>query len=97
MRFIVIFLAFVFVLGGCVTRGTKFDMAVVDSFQVNVTTKEEAIAKLGKPKSVANYSNGTALLQWMFVEASPIHGKGAHVSILFDQDSKMIRVANRTE
>lgn len=97
MRFIVIFLTFVFVLGGCVTRGTKFDMAVVDSFQANVTTKDEAIAKLGKPRSVANYSNGTTLLQWMFVEASPIHGKGAHASILFDQDGKMIRVTNRTE
>ena len=89
--------AAIFALTACVTRGQKFEMSDVDAMQPGVTTKEEAIAKLGKPKAVSNKPDGTTVLQWMFIEASPLHGKGNHAVITFDKDGKMIRVAHKSE
>lgn len=84
-------------LTACATRGTKFEMADVDAMQPGVTTKEEAIAKLGKPKAVSTKPDGTTVLQWMYIEASPLHGKGNHAVIIFDKDGKMVRLAHKSE
>lgn len=90
-------IAVMLALTACVTRGQKFEMSDVDAMQPGVTTKEEAIGKLGKPKAVSNRPDGSTLLQWMFIEASPLHGKGSHAAILFDKDGKMIRVSHKSE
>lgn len=82
-------------LTGCVTSGSKFTMAEVQSLQPGVSTKAEAIALLGPPTSVSVMGDGSELLQWMYTEVVYIAGEGRHVAILFGRDGRMIRIQHQ--
>ena len=100
MRSICVLFAAAIFVSGCVTKtvGTKFDMAIVDSFQPQVTTKDDAVSKLGKPASLTNLPDGGTILVWGYVEGSSSgRGYGARASILFNQDGKMVRVVSKAE
>jgi hypothetical protein len=72
---------------GCTTLTAKN----VDLLKPQVTTIEDAKKILGKPKSYSYMGNGETFIQWM--DISSIGAE--HVAILFDHDSKMIRVTDK--
>jgi hypothetical protein len=80
---------------GCRTLGNKFDPALVDRLTPGVSSSIDATQLLGKPTSETNNADGSQLLQWAYVQSSPIGAKSARVAVLFDKDGKMIRVAHR--
>ena len=87
----------IFVAGCTTTAGTKFDMAIIDSFQPQVTTKDDAVAKLGKPASLTNQPDGGTTLVWGWKEVGVSGGTAARVAILFNQDGKMVRIVGKSE
>jgi hypothetical protein len=94
MRPIIVAIILAF-LSACVYQqhGTRFDANAVNELQPGVSTKEDAIAKLGKPSSVTTKADGTQLLQWQYVYGTAIGtGGGAHAAIIFGPDGRMIRV-----
>ncbi|RZI98581.1 MAG: hypothetical protein EON90_12875 [Brevundimonas sp.] len=72
-------------------------MAEVQSLQPGVTTKEEAVALLGKPTARSAMPDGGELLQWMYTEVIYIAGEGRHVSVLFGPDGRMVRIQHQYE
>lgn len=90
----------VLLLTACVYQqhGNRFDAAAVRSLQPGVSTQDDAIAKLGKPRAVSNTADGGQLLQWQFVYGTAVGvGGGAHAAILFGPDRKMVRVTHLSE
>jgi outer membrane murein-binding lipoprotein Lpp len=84
-------------LGGCVYQqhGARFDPDAINQLRSGISTERDAIALLGKPRSVSAAANGGELLQWMFFYGTAIGvGGGAHAAILFDRDRKMVRVTH---
>lgn len=85
------------IMTACTTIGNKFDPAFVDQLTPGTSTTDDAIRLLGKPSAVSTGANGSRLLQWQYVQGTPIGGSGAHVAVLFDQDGKMVRVTHRAQ
>lgn len=82
-------------LSACSTTGNKFDVSKVDQLQPGVSTSADAIQLLGPPTSESSFQNGTKLLQWQYAQGTLIGGSGAHVAILFDAGTKMVRVTHK--
>jgi len=82
---------------GCASVGKDFSMVDVDSLQPGVTTYEEAKEKLGKPSSVRTAADGRTAARWVHSEASVISTSAKGVTIVFDKDGKMIRIAGRSD
>lgn len=85
------------VMSGCVSVGTKFDIADVAAFQPGVTTRADAERILGKPNSISNMADGTVLLQWIHTQAVLASAESNHVALLFDSNGKFVRVAHQTQ
>lgn len=58
-------------LSGCVSVGTKVDVAQLDRFQSGVTTLAEVEAKLGPPNQTYRNSDGTTMIVYAYVHGSP--------------------------
>jgi regulator of RNase E activity RraA len=84
------------VLAACMTVGTKFDINKVDQLKPGVSTMEDATQLLGPAKAVSTMANNSKLLQWQYVQGTPVGGSGSHVAILFDATGKMVRVTHRS-
>lgn len=84
-------------LAACATKGTNFNMADVDAFQPGVTTLDDAVAKLGKPRGTKIGPNGEKSVTWIYAQASLAGSESRGTRILFDKDGKMIRVASKVE
>jgi outer membrane protein assembly factor BamE (lipoprotein component of BamABCDE complex) len=98
MKSILIFLLSSALFVGCATVGNKFDIKQVDSFQPGITTKEDALAKLGNPRALSTGADGYQVIQWMYAQANALGiASGANVVIIFDKDGKMVRVSHRAE
>lgn len=98
MKSLRVLLLSISLIAGCATVGNKFDVKQVDSFQPGVTTKEDAIAKLGKPRAVSTRADGSQVVQWIYAQGTALGvGSGAHVAIIFDKEGKMVRVSHRSE
>ena len=69
---IVLFAAILLV--ACATSGTKFEMSDVNAMQPGVTTYEEAVAKLGKPRGVTVAADGTKNVVWSWAQAGGFTG-----------------------
>lgn len=78
---------------GCASRGTKFEMSDVEAFQPGVTTYDDAVAKLGKPKAQNFAQDGSKTATWVY--ATALGGKGTKIA--FDKDGKMVRVMSKVE
>jgi hypothetical protein len=83
------------VLSACSTTGTKFDITKVDQLQPGISTSADAVQLLGPPTSESSFQNGTKLLQWQYAQGTLVGGSGAHIAILFDAASKMVRVTHK--
>lgn len=83
-------------LGGCITNGTKFDAADIQTLIPGVSTQAEAIERFGQPTATSTYGDGTVLLQWMWSEVVYTAGEGRHLAVLFDQNGKMIRITHQS-
>ncbi len=96
MRKAVLSIGTVLLLGACATSGTKFEMSAVNAMQPGVTTYEDAVATLGKPRGVAIAADGAKSVVWSWAEAGAFTGvQSRAVSILFGKDGKMIRVVGK--
>ena len=94
MRLAILILTF-FLMCSCAQHGNRFDTSKVYELQPEVSTRQDAIDKLGQPSSISTYSNGNQLLQWQYIYGTAIGiGGGAHVAILFDSNEKMIRITH---
>ena len=70
-------LAALIVCVGCATVGTKIDASSVNLLKVGVTSKADAIALLGNPRTVSETSNGTSMLIWAYAHVQTF---GSHES-----------------
>jgi hypothetical protein len=76
--------------------GTKFEIANADSFEVSVTTIDEAKEQLGAPVSISTDAEGNQTLWWKYVKVGTFSGRDVRkLSVVFDKDGKMLRVAHR--
>ncbi len=82
---------------GCASVGKDYTKADIDSMQPGVTTFQQVQEKLGKPTSVNYSADGRTAATWVRVSnvMGSVSSKG--VSILFDKEGKMIRIANKQE
>ncbi len=84
------------ILGACMTVGSKFDPALADRLRPGVSTTEDATRLLGPVRAESTYKDHSKLLQWQYVQGTPVGGSGAHLAILFDSAGKMVRVTHKS-
>lgn len=89
--------AALFALTACATHGQRFEMTDVEAMQPGVTTYEEAVEKLGKPKSQNFAADGSKTATWIWVMAGLGVVKSRGTKIAFDKDGKMVRVMSKAE
>jgi len=82
-------------LAGCVTVGTTFDVAKADQLTPGVSSIADATRLLGPVASESTMFDDSKLLQWQYVQGTPVGGSGAHLAILFDSSGKMVRVTHK--
>lgn len=82
-----------FALAACASHGTRFDMADVEAMQPGVTTYDEAVQKLGKPKAQNFAADGSKTVTWIYATAIGARG----TKIAFDKDGKMVRIMSKVE
>jgi outer membrane protein assembly factor BamE (lipoprotein component of BamABCDE complex) len=90
-------LLFLLLMSACVYQqhGNRFDASAINQLVPGVSTKEDAITKLGQPTAVSTNADGSQVLQWYYVFGTAIGvGGGAQAAILFGSDGKMIRVTH---
>lgn len=75
--------------------GSKFEIVKADTFQPGVTTLEEAKEQLGTPVSISTDAEGNQVLWWKYAKVN-VFGKDVRkLSIVFDKEGKMNRIAHR--
>lgn len=84
-------------LTACATRGQKFEMTDVESFQPGVTTYEEVVDKLGKPRAQNFTQDGGKSATWVYARASLAGSESRGTRLLFDKDGKLVRVMSKVE
>lgn len=89
--------AAIFALTACATRGQKFEMSDVESFQPGVTTYQEVVEKLGKPRSQNFTQDGGKSVTWVYARASLAGSESRGTRLLFDKDGKLVRVMSKVE
>lgn len=92
-----IIVAAIFTLAACATRGQKFEMSDVENFQPGVTTYEEVVEKLGKPRSQNFAQDGGKSATWVYARASLAGSESRGTRLLFDKDGKLVRVMSKVE
>jgi hypothetical protein len=83
-------------LAACMTVGTRFDLAKADQLTPGVSTMSDAIKLLGPVRAETAMQNNSKLLQWQYVQGTPVGGSGAHLAILFDASGKMVRITHKS-
>ena len=78
------------------TVGSKFDIAKADQLTPGVSTTSDAIKLLGPVRAETAMQNNSKLLQWQYVQGTPVGGSGAHIAILFDSSGKMLRITHKS-
>jgi hypothetical protein len=58
-------------LTGCMSSGREVTYQEAAQFQKGVTTESEVIARLGQPNSIARLGDGTTIIVYAHIEASP--------------------------
>lgn len=87
----------IFTLAACATRGQKFEMSDVENFQLGVTTYEEVVEKLGKPRAQNFDKDGNKSATWVYARASLAGSESRGTRLLFDKDGKLVRVMSKVE
>lgn len=98
-----------FVMGACASSGVQVTEQQTSAFEKGKTTRQEVIAKLGKPTMQTNLGDGTKLVQYTYAEATvrpstfiPFVGafvggadsRSSHVALKFDAQDKLIDVTS---
>ena len=82
-------------MAGCMTMGSQFDPALVDTLRPGESTMDDAIALLGTPTSTTVLGRGRTLVQWQYSQGRLVGATGAYVTVLFDAGGTMVRVAHK--
>lgn len=83
-------------LTACATSGTKFEMSDANAMRPGVTTYQDAVGKLGKPNGMRMAPDGSRSVLWSWAQVDLFtQGQARAVRILFDKDSRMIRVQGK--
>lgn len=100
-------LACVLALSACASSGVKVTENQTAAFEKGKTTRQEVIAKLGKPTMQTSLGDGTKLVHYTYAEATvrpstfiPLVGafvggtdsQSSHVSMRFDAQDKLIDI-----
>ena len=73
------------------------NMADVEAFQPGVTTYDEVVEKLGKPKSQNFAADGSKNVTWIWVQVVPGASQSRATRIAFDKEGKMVRIMSKVE
>lgn len=85
-------------LTACASQGKKFEMSDVESFQPGVTTYEEVVEKLGKPKAQNFAPDGSKTALWVYARAGVLTGvESRGTKLQFDMGGKLVRVLSKVE
>ena len=82
-----------FVIAGCASVGSDFDMSQFSRFKEGVTTKNEIVSAVGKPTGQSSLGNDQTSLSWQFVTktlGSSVKSKTA--TAIFDKEDRLVRV-----
>jgi hypothetical protein len=82
---------------GCASVGTDFDMSVVDTFTVQVTTVEEVKQKLGAPTSSSVMHDGSVFYSWTYSQSRIGSARAQSVVIKFSKEGKFMQVLGRSQ
>lgn len=82
---------------GCASVGTDFDMNVVDTFTVQVTSVEEVKQKLGTPTSSSVMYDGSVMYSWTYSQSKIGSARAQSVVIKFSKDGKFLQVLGRSQ
>lgn len=74
--------------GACVSMGTNYDQNAVATLQPGMT-RDEVIAKLGKPNSVATLADGRQQLVWVHSKGTMLGASARSVALVFTPDGKL--------
>lgn len=81
---------------GCVSIGTNYDQAALNSLQPGMTT-DQVVQRLGQPNSVATLPDGRTQLLWVHSRGSMFGANARSVALVFGPDGKLIRTVNQTQ
>lgn len=84
-------------LAACATSGTKFNFADIEALTPGVSTDAEAIARVGKPNATRINADGSKVLVWVWVQASPVGASNRSAGALFDKSGKFVRITSKME
>lgn len=88
---------FAFIVGtaNAATAGREFEIERADTFEQGVTTVEVAKEQLGEPLSVSTDAEGNQTLWWKYAKVNMFGKDVRKLSVVFDKDGKMVRIAHR--
>lgn len=92
---IAVLFSFIVNIAQAASAGNEFDIERADTFQQGVTTLEEAKEQLGIPTSISTDAEGNQTLWWKYVKVGFLGRDVRKLSVVFDKDGKMLRVAHR--
>lgn len=83
-------------LGGCMTVGRDFDQAQVAALTPG-DTREQVIARLGRPTTTVTVADGTTTMMWLFSRGNALgQGSSKGLMLRFDQDGRYVGVVSQT-
>ncbi len=83
------------VLSACATQPSTL-LSRAGQLTPGATTRDDAIAMMGRPSAETAAPGGHVLMQWRDVQPDVAGAKAAHVTVLFDSRGRMVRITDPT-
>ena len=83
-------------LAGCVSMGTNYDPNAVAQLQPGMS-KQDVIARLGKPNSISQFPDGRVQLGWVHSTGSMFGANARAVSLIFDANGRLLQTVSQNQ
>ena len=90
------FISVALMLTGCVSMGTNYDPNAVAQLQSGMS-KEDVIARLGKPNSISQFPDGRVQLGWVHSTGSMFGANARAVSLIFDANGRLLQTVSQNQ
>jgi outer membrane protein assembly factor BamE (lipoprotein component of BamABCDE complex) len=83
------------VLSACATQPSTL-LSRAGQLTPGATTRDDAIAMMGRPSAETAAPGGHVLMQWRESQPDVAGAKAVQVSVLFDSRGRMVRITDQT-
>ena len=83
-------------LASCVSMGTNYDPNAVSQLQPGMS-KDDVIARLGKPNSISQFPDGRIQFGWVHSTGSMFGASARAVSLMFDANGRLLQTVNQNQ